>query len=49
MTKKKLNMDVQTILILILVGVGAGMLGGLPGTERAVGIHPGVAAARERE
>ena len=40
MTKKKVNMDVQTILILILVGVGAGMLGGLVGVGGGIIIVP---------
>ena len=40
MTTKKINMDVQTILIIILVGIGAGMLSGLVGVGGGLVIVP---------
>jgi len=40
MTVKKLNMDIQTILIIIMVGVAAGMLGGLVGVGGGIIIVP---------
>ena len=40
MTTKKINMDIQTIIILILVGIGAGMLGGLVGVGGGIIIVP---------
>jgi len=40
MTFKKKEMDIQTILIIILVGVAAGMLGGLVGVGGGIIIVP---------
>ena len=40
MTIKKKEMDIQTILIIILVGVAAGMLGGLVGVGGGIIIVP---------
>lgn len=40
MTNKKINMDIQTILIIILVGIAAGMLGGLVGVGGGIIIVP---------
>ena len=40
MTTKKINMDAQTILILLLVGIGAGMLSGLVGVGGGIIIVP---------
>lgn len=40
MTAKKLNMDMQTIIILILVGMAAGMLGGMVGVGGGIIIVP---------
>ena len=40
MITKKLNMDIQTILIIIMVGVAAGMLGGLVGVGGGIIIVP---------
>jgi uncharacterized membrane protein YfcA len=42
MTIKKTNMDIQTILIVILIGVGAGMLSGLVGVGGGLIIVPGL-------
>jgi uncharacterized membrane protein YfcA len=40
MITKKTNMDIQTILILILIGIGAGMLSGLVGVGGGIIIVP---------
>ncbi len=40
MTTKKINMDTQTVLLLILIGIGAGMLGGLVGVGGGIIIVP---------
>jgi uncharacterized protein len=40
MTNKKLNMDVQTILIIVIIGIAAGMLGGLVGVGGGLIIVP---------
>ena len=40
MNNKKINMDTQTILILILIGIGAGMLSGLVGVGGGIIIVP---------
>jgi uncharacterized membrane protein YfcA len=40
MTVKKINMDITTILIIITVGVAAGMLGGLVGVGGGIIIVP---------
>jgi len=40
MTIKKKNMDIQTILIIILVGIAAGILGGLVGVGGGIIIVP---------
>ena len=40
MNTKKNKMDTQTILILIIVGIGAGMLGGLVGVGGGIIIVP---------
>jgi uncharacterized protein len=40
MTKLKKNMDIQTMLIIILVGIAAGMLGGLVGVGGGIIIVP---------
>jgi len=40
MTAKKKNMDIQTILILILIGIGAGVLSGLVGVGGGIIIVP---------
>lgn len=40
MTKKKANMDMQTILIVILIGIAAGMLSGLVGVGGGLIIVP---------
>jgi hypothetical protein len=40
MSEKKMTMDIQTILILILIGIGAGMLGGLVGVGGGIIIVP---------
>lgn len=40
MTLKKVNMDMQTIVILILIGLAAGMLGGMVGVGGGIIIVP---------
>ena len=40
MIQKKLNMDIQTILILLLIGIAAGMLSGLVGVGGGIIIVP---------
>jgi uncharacterized membrane protein YfcA len=40
MIKKRMNMDIQTILIIILVGIAAGMLSGLVGVGGGTIIVP---------
>jgi uncharacterized membrane protein YfcA len=40
MTTKQKNMDTQTILILLLIGIGAGMLSGLVGVGGGIIIVP---------
>jgi uncharacterized protein len=40
MTIKKLHMDMQTIIILILIGIAAGMLGGMVGVGGGIIIVP---------
>jgi len=40
MNAKKINMDVQTVIILLLVGIGAGMLSGLVGVGGGIIIVP---------
>ena len=37
---KKLNMDLQTIVILILVGIASGILGGMVGVGGGIIIVP---------
>lgn len=40
MTIKKINMDIQTIIILILIGVASGILGGMVGVGGGIIIVP---------
>jgi len=40
MTEKKTHMDLQTIMILLLIGIGAGMLSGLVGVGGGIIIVP---------
>lgn len=40
MTSKKVNMELQTIVILILIGIAAGMLGGMVGVGGGIIIVP---------
>jgi len=40
MTNKKINMDIQTILIVILIGIAAGMLSGLVGVGGGLIVVP---------
>ena len=40
MTEKKITMDFQTIMILLLIGIGAGMLSGLVGVGGGIIIVP---------
>ncbi len=40
MTSKKTNMDTQTVLIIIMVGIAAGILGGLVGVGGGIIIVP---------
>ena len=40
MTIKKINMDIQTIIILILIGAASGILGGMVGVGGGIIIVP---------
>lgn len=40
MNKKKINMDIQTMLIVIIIGIAAGMLGGMVGVGGGLIIVP---------